>query len=125
MSRGAELELAAGELEHVELAPRRSWIPRARRIPDRGPILYRAANESNWHSGTLVNISQTGVLFEGEELLLELTEVGMMFEMPKEICGQNNCRVHARGKIVRSALTKDEKAQMAVAMDGYSILRDQ
>jgi hypothetical protein len=33
--------------------------------------------------------------------------------------------VHARGKIVRSALAKDEKAQMAVAIDRYSILRDQ
>jgi hypothetical protein len=34
--------------------------------------------------------------FEGEELLLELTEVWMIFEMPKEICGQDNCQVQAR-----------------------------
>jgi hypothetical protein len=66
---------------------------------------------------------ETGVLFQGEQLLLEDAEVEMRFEMPQEISGRSHSQVLARGHIVRSTLAKDDTAALAVALAGYSILR--
>src|SRR5260370_215337 len=42
-----------------------SWVPRARRLKLNLPLRYRVKNLSTWSEGTILNISQSGVLFDG------------------------------------------------------------
>ena len=43
-------------------------LPRATRVPLPIPIMYRLAGEETWFQGTIVNLSESGVLFGPAEL---------------------------------------------------------
>ena len=79
-----------------------SWVPRARRLKLSLPLRYRVKNLSTWSEGTILNISQSGVLFEGAAELPVNALVEMVFEMPEEISGQKNSNVLCQGKIIRA-----------------------
>ena len=79
-----------------------SWVPRARRLKLNLSLRYRVKNLSTWSEGTIVNISQSGVLFQGATELPVNALVEMVFEMPEEISGQKNSNVLCQGKIIRS-----------------------
>jgi NAD(P)-dependent dehydrogenase (short-subunit alcohol dehydrogenase family) len=55
-------------------------VPRATRVPLPIPIMYRRAGEDVWFQSTIVNISETGVLFgpaelqPGSEVVLSFSE---------------------------------------------------
>ncbi len=80
---------------------RPTWSPRARRLRVQGEIKYRVRGASHWHSGAIQNISQSGVLFHGPEPMAG-ENAELMFEMPKEIAGQEGRSVLCSGTIVRS-----------------------
>jgi hypothetical protein len=61
---------------------------------------------------------------EGKQLLLEHIEVEVMLKMPEVISGKANTRVLCRGSIVRSSLATEDTALMAIAVAGYSIVRE-
>jgi hypothetical protein len=69
---------------------------------------YRVKNLSLWSEGTIENISQSGVLFQGATSLPVNALVEMVFEMPEEISGQKNSNVLCQGRIIRSKEAKDE-----------------
>ena len=100
MRRGRRLETPVPENTAVR---RRSgqkqatWIPRARRLKLNIPIRYRVKNLSNWYEGMVQNISQSGVMFHGEEQLPVNALVEMVFEMPEDISGQKNSNVLCQG----------------------------
>jgi hypothetical protein len=62
-------------------------------------------NLGSWAEGTIENLSQTGVLFQGPQPLPVNALVEMKFEMPEEISGQKNRNVLCQGRVIR---TKDE-----------------
>jgi hypothetical protein len=82
-----------------------SWVPRARRLKLSVPLRYRVKNLSTWSEGTIQNISQSGVLFEGAAELPVNALVEMVFEMPEEISGQKNSSVLCQGRIIRAKET--------------------
>ena len=43
-------------------------IPRAPRVPLQIPIFYRRAHDADWVPATVVNLSESGVLFGPTEL---------------------------------------------------------
>jgi hypothetical protein len=94
------------------------WSPRARRLKVSIPLQYRRKGSLPWSSGVATNISQTGILFDGEQELLRGNEVELVFEMPKEISGQVNSRVLCLGSVIRSvqAAEKSVLASFAVAI---------
>src|SRR5882724_890714 len=61
-----------------------TWVPRARRLKLNLPLRYRVKNLSTWSEGTIENISQSGVLFQGASPLPVNALVEMVFEMPEE-----------------------------------------
>jgi hypothetical protein len=81
---------------------RPKWTPRARRLKFCLTLRYRVNSTSVWHEGTVENISQTGLLFQGPQQLPVNTLIELVFEMPEEISGQNNRNVLCQGRVIRS-----------------------
>jgi hypothetical protein len=77
-------------------------VPLARRLKLSVPLRYRVKNLSTWSEGTIQNISQSGVLFQGAAELPVNALVEMVFEMPEEISGQKNSSVLCQGRIIRA-----------------------
>ena len=104
MRRGSKVDVPAADTTNT---PRRSgqkkptWTPRARRLRSDLPVRYRGKNLSTWYEGTIQNISQSGVLFEGHQQLPANALVELIFEMPEEISGQKNRNVLCQGRLIR------------------------
>jgi hypothetical protein len=92
-----------------------SWVPRARRLKLNLALRYRVKNLSTWSEGTIVNLSQSGVLFQGATELPVNALVEMVFEMPEEISGQKNSNVLCQGRIIRSKQSRDTEAGTGLA----------
>jgi hypothetical protein len=86
---------------------RPTWVPRARRLKLDLPLRYRVNKTSTWYEGTIENISQTGVFFNGPQQLPVNALVEMVFEMPEEISGQKNSNVVCQGRIMRAKPTNE------------------
>jgi hypothetical protein len=101
-----------------------SWVPRARRLKLNLPLRYRVKNLSTWSEGTIVNISQSGVLFQGATELPVNALVEMVFEMPEEISGQKNSNVLCQGRIIRSkeSHSSDQGSGLAASILDYKFL---
>ena len=102
-----------------------SWVPRARRLKLQTPLRYRAKGQTFWRAGVMENLSQSGVLFRGDEPLPQNTLVEMIFEMPEEISGQENSTVLCQGRITRARLgsSTEEHAGLAATVLDYKFLR--
>jgi hypothetical protein len=87
---------------------RPSWTPRARRLKLDVQLRYRVNSTSTWYEGTIENLSQTGLLFQGPQPLPVNALIEMVFEMPEEISGQKNRNVVCQGRVIRS---RDRQAQ--------------
>jgi len=130
MRRIERVEPSAEEAEGV---PRRArghskkptWMPRARRLRLNTPVRYRVKNLGNWYEGVIDNLSQSGVLMHGPEVLPDNTLVEMVFEMPEEISGQKNSSVLCQGRIIRSRETTNTNAGtgLAASILDYKFLR--
>ncbi len=113
MKRTERVDRATAQAETA--APRRrshtrkpSWVPRARRLKLDAPVRYRVKNLGNWYEGTIDNLSQSGVLFNGPQRFPENTLIEMVFEMPEEISGQKNSSVLCQGRIIRAKEAADD-----------------
>jgi hypothetical protein len=95
-----------------------SWKPRARRVKFGIPLRYRVNKTSAWFEGAVENISQSGVLFQGQEQLPLNALLEMVFEMPEEISGQKNSNVMCQGRVMRSDAVADPNAHPAPASIG-------
>jgi hypothetical protein len=92
-----------------------TWVPRARRLKLDVPVRYRVKNTSLWSEGTIVNLSQSGLLFQGMTPLPVNALVEMVFEMPEEISGQKNSQVLCQGRVIRAKETRDREAAPTLA----------
>jgi PilZ domain len=79
-----------------------TWVPRARRLKLETPVRYRVKNLGTWNEGVIENISQSGVLFQGEQHLPLNALIEMVFEMPEEISGQKNSNVLCQARVIRA-----------------------
>jgi len=106
-------------------ARKQTWVPRARRLKLSIPMRFRVKALAAWYQGTVVNISQSGVLFTGKALP-ENTIVEMRFEMPEEISGQIDALVFCQGKITRGKppSENDDKVTMAASILDYQFVHE-
>jgi len=126
MRRTERMEIGA-----TETGPRRrthakkpTWVPRARRLKLDTPVRYRVKNLGTWNEGTIENISQSGVLFQGSQALPVNALIEMVFEMPEEISGQKNSNVLCQARIIRSkeCRDKDDGAGLAATILDYKFI---
>jgi len=118
MRRGSRVEEPLAETTVRRRSGRKPplWVPRARRLKLDLPIRYRGKNLSTWYEGTIQNISQSGVMFQGQQQLPTNALLEMIFEMPQEISGQMNSSVLCQGRLVRLRNTVDNaEATFALA----------
>ena len=99
---------------------------RAPRFPTQLPLHYRSSGEIGWYKAKTENISRTGVLFKGEQILRVNTPVEMRFEMvclpPLEPACVTD--VLWRGNVVRTTLPtlKDANPALAATISQYILL---
>jgi hypothetical protein len=88
------------------------------------PIQYRPLGNVTWLDGQVENISHTGVLFRGAEILDVATPIQMRFELPAEFGGQAGALVICRGQVVRGLLPVDDAPQgLAATILDYHFVR--
>jgi hypothetical protein len=106
---------------------KRSWSPRARRLKSPIAVQLRPLGEIDYRSGTIENISQSGLFVTSEYYPANHTVLEMIFEMPIEISGQRNSKVLCVGRVVRVATQSDNKTVQgfAVSMVDYHFLHEQ
>jgi CheY-like chemotaxis protein len=74
---------------------------RARRFNLHLPLRYRPLGEKSWRPGTTENISRSGMLFHGEEMLHPNAQLEISLVLPAEIAGLAATEVICRGEVVR------------------------
>lgn len=74
---------------------------RAPRFAIQAPLRYRAVGRGEWHQGTIVNISETGVLFQTGQQAGSNHAVEMRFSLSTGKNGEAAVQVICRGMIVR------------------------
>ncbi len=117
MRRTERIPAQAGGRRHFAVAEKKkpTWSPRARRLKIQTELKYRARGAGQWHSGTIQNISQSGVLFHGAQAISG-EEVEMIFEMPKEIAGQEGRSVLCSGTLVRTSAAPQTEGTFSLAV---------
>jgi PilZ domain len=130
MRRGNPVEQPAAETTTTTKRSRSgqkkpTWMPRARRLKLSLPIRYRGKNLSTWYEGTVLNISQSGLMFSGNQQLPANALVEMIFEMPEEISGQKNSNVLCQGRLIRvkdAVDTPEDAFGLAASILDYKFL---
>ena len=77
--------------------------PRAQRFPIHVPIQYHECDKGDWHEGTTVNISRTGILFQTDSDIPPQTELEFRLLFPAEVTGTSAMNVICWGPAVRKA----------------------
>ena len=100
-------------------------MPRARRYEMALPIRYRSIDDESWVNGTTVDISRSGVMFEGERGLEPEALIEMDLVLPHEVGG--GARVIARGTVVRAVApaTKERRPRLAATIVDYDFVRNE
>ena len=75
---------------------------RARRFNLQLPLRYRLLGDQRWLQGTTENISRSGLLFQGEEILQPNAQLEINLVLPAEIAGLAATEVVCRGEVVRA-----------------------
>ncbi|HEU5450714.1 MAG TPA: PilZ domain-containing protein [Terriglobales bacterium] len=95
-----------------------SWRPRARRLAVELPVRFRVHGGRTWFAGVVKNVSKSGLLVESGDAPEAGTDLVMLFEMPREISGQDGAKVIAQSRVVR--VTEN---MIALEMKEYHFLR--
>jgi len=98
------VEIVVPEFARARPAARRepAAYPRAQRFQLRLPLRYRRLGENQWHAGTTRNISRSGMLFQGDEMLQPAAQLEINLVLPAEIAGLSETEVVCRGEVVRT-----------------------
>ena len=92
-----------------------SVTERAQRYAIALPMRYRLVGEETWAAGTTVDISRSGVLFEGERSVDREAATELVLTMPVDVA--DGARVVARGVVVRATAQRVADAQPDVFCD--------
>ena len=100
-------------------------LERAQRYAIALPMRYRLVGEEAWAAGTTVDISRSGVLFEGERSVDHEAAVELVLTMPVDLA--NGARVVARGVVVRAAAqgVAEARPTFAATIAVYRFVRNE
>jgi CheY-like chemotaxis protein len=97
-----ELDMSARSSQGVQLTKDRIPAFRAQRFNLHLPLRYRLLGQDEWRQGTTENISRSGLLFRGEEMLQLNAQLEINLVLPAEIAGLSATEVVCRGEVVRA-----------------------
>ncbi len=98
---------------------------RAERFALQTPLRYRVRGQLNWHHGSIENISRSGVLFRGHDLVRPDTPVEMRFVLPISLPDEPAAEVICSGLVVRIVEPSDTATGPAFAatISDYHLVR--
>ncbi len=101
----------------TEPAVRAREVPptRAQRFQLHLPLRYRRLGEKDWHVGTTENISRSGLLFQGDDILQPSAQLEINLVLPTEIAGLSGTEVVCRGEVVRTVEPQGSTLSPALA----------
>ena len=101
----------------TEAAMRARAVPpsRAQRFQLHLPLRYRRLGEKDWHVGTTENISRSGLLFQGDDVLQPSSQLEINLVLPAEIAGLSGTEVVCRGEVVRTVEPQGSTLSPALA----------
>lgn len=88
---------------------------RAQRFQLHLPLRYRRLGEKDWHVGTTENISRSGLLFQGDDILQPSAQLEINLVLPTEIAGLSGTEVVCRGEVVRTVEPQGSTLSPALA----------
>ncbi len=105
---------------------RSGFITRAPRYPIVAPVFYKPYGGTEWHVGTTVNISRSGVLFHGGMDIAVKTPLEMQIEFPAEVTGDSGTRLTCWGPVVRkiAPTSQDPLPALAASISRYRFIHD-
>ena len=109
----------------ADVVARSQVLERAQRYDIALPMRYRRVGEETWATGTTVNISRSGVVFEGERSMDREAAIELVLTMPVDVA--DGARVVARGVVVRAAApdVADARQTFAATIADYTFVRDE
>jgi hypothetical protein len=114
-----QLHLVAGAKRTIQegVVPRRQnrVLPRAERFAIETTIRYRSIGQQGWYQGKTMNISGSGVLFRGKNLIAPKTRVEMIFALPIGGSRASGANVTCFGQIVRKVPRVGPKGETGLA----------
>jgi PAS domain S-box-containing protein len=109
-------EVSMSARSDQEVSTRGKVAPfRAQRFALQLPLKYRKLGERDWRVGTTENISRSGMLFRGEELLSPRVQLEINLVLPAEIAGLTAAEVVCRGEVVRTVESETPSVSPALA----------
>ena len=103
-----------------------AMFARAQRFPIHATMQYRIQGDRDWNSGTVENISSSGLLFHGDRKL----EISSVIEISVSLMGilsnGHGGRIAGRGKVVRVSpcMVQPNCTMIAATLYHSRILRD-
>ncbi|MGH9431024.1 MAG: PilZ domain-containing protein [Terriglobia bacterium] len=89
---------------------------RAQRFRIHAPLRYRTAGEGEWRAGMMVNISESGVLFQADHRLGSNPKMETRFSLSTGTSGEAVVQVVCRGVIARTVTGPESTRMTALAM---------
>jgi hypothetical protein len=77
-------------------------LERALRLPLNTQIRYRLATEAKWHTGSVENFSNSGMLFRGDKRIGNNLIIELCVELPPEAGSEDRQKVFFTARVVRS-----------------------
>lgn len=120
---GSYIELRV-PMAKPETRRNRQFLPRAQRYTVGLPFRYREAGTAVWHEGRTSNISLSGVLFSGVQVLKPRTPIEATVTLPP-FAGSESAVLRCRGAIVRntSGSMSDSSPVLAAAIADFRLVR--
>lgn len=88
---------------------------RAHRFTIHAPLSYRTTGDREWHEGTMVNISESGVLFQTYQEMPLNREIEMRFSLSTGVAGKPTAQVACRCEVARAISDPGNGMPMALA----------
>jgi hypothetical protein len=88
---------------------------RAQRFAIHTRVLYRTTHGDSWHEGRMVNISESGVLFQADQAEPLNCAIDLRFSLPKAMTGEPAVQVACRGVIARVVSSPGSEGAMGLA----------
>jgi PilZ domain len=95
---------------------------RAQRFAILTPLRYRAP-DGEWQEGMIVNISESGVLFQTDQPAPSYREIEMRFSLPTGVAGETAAQVTCRGRIARVVSQLEMPAAVAARIAKFHFAR--
>ncbi len=94
---------------------------RAQRFVLQLPLKYRKLGDRDWRVGTTENISRSGMLFRGEEVILPNVQLEINLVLPAEIAGLTAAEVMCRGEVVRTVESEGAVYEPSVSGENFAV----